>query len=137
MEKLRQEAPEGTVFTGPLSGRELSAAYASGDIFPFTSHTETFGNVLLEAMAAGLPVISPRAGGALESLCEGENGIGYTPGDLQGFTEGIEKLAENCMLRQKLAQGARRYALQQSWDKILGRLVEEYGEVAGKKALAV
>lgn len=137
MEGLRQEAPAGTVFTGVMEGKELACAYASGDIFAFTSPTETFGNVLLEAMASGLPVISPRAGGALESLREGKNGLGFDPGDINGFACGMQKLLENRVYRLKLAQGARDYALQQSWDIIFDRLVDVYFDVAGKNALAV
>lgn len=126
MEELHNEAPGGTVFTGTLQGKELVAAYASGDIFTFPSHTETFGNVLLEAMASGLPVISPRTGGALESLHEDKNGLGFDPGDMHGFANSMQRLVENQTYRLKLAQGARKYAEQQSWDNIFSRLVDEY-----------
>ena len=65
--ECRAGAPAGTIFTGKLTGRALSEAYASADLFAFPSITETFGNVTLEAMACGLPVVAARATGS-ESL---------------------------------------------------------------------
>jgi len=63
------------MFTGFLEGEDLSKAYASADIFLFPSTTETFGNVVLEAMASGLVPLVPDKGGAKEHITHGQNGL--------------------------------------------------------------
>lgn len=131
-ERLKAIGPDNTIFTGMLSGELLSQAYASCDIFTFTSATETFGNVILEAFASGLPVISPRAGGVLESLREGDNAFGYEPGDRKGFAINIERLVKDDSLRLGMSQRARQFALERSWDDIFTRLVNHYRETVSE-----
>ncbi|OGO80582.1 MAG: glycosyl transferase family 1, partial [Clostridiales bacterium GWC2_40_7] len=71
---LKDAAPENVVFPGYLRGKELAAMYASCDAFVFPSSTETFGNVILEAMASGLPVITVDSGGVKDSMLHNYNG---------------------------------------------------------------
>ncbi len=92
-----------TTFVGYLSGNELASAYASGDAFLFPSSTETLGLVLLEAMAAGCPVVCANKGGIQDIISDGENGFLYNPdGENDGATSLIEatkKLLGNAVER--------------------------------------
>ena len=87
---LQEQNLKNIIFTGYKSGRLLQEIYASADIFVFPSRTETFGNVILEAMASGLPVVAAYAGGNKESLMDGFNGLTFAPGD--------EKAMADCIL---------------------------------------
>ena len=75
LEKLFSDT--NTIFTGYLRDKVLSSAYATADAFVFPSANETFGNVVLEAMASGLPVVVPNSGGVLEHVVGFQNGLVY------------------------------------------------------------
>lgn len=97
-----------TVFMGMLHGEELSAAYASADVFVMPSETETLGFVVLEAMASGLPVVAVRAGGIPDVLSKpGQTGFLYESGDLDGASARVAELARNPELRARVGQAAR------------------------------
>ena len=101
------------LFTGYLQGEELQAAYASADLFVFPSATDTFGNVVLEAQASGLPVVVSDAGGPHELMVGGETGAIFPAGDRAKFFQAVQELALN---RERLAQmgrQARAYTLEQ------------------------
>ena len=121
-------------FMGYLRGTRLASAYASADIFVFPSRLETFGLVVVEAMAAGLPVVAARVGGVTEVVREGINGYTFESGDTVGLVQGIRALAED---REKLGwmgQQARACAETQSWDAIMDELIAEYiGLIAGRR----
>src|SRR6185437_4644520 len=102
--KLMPEA----CYTGYLSGTELARAYASSDIFVFPSTTDTFGNVIIEAQAAGLPVIVSDAGGPRELVADGVNGLITKALDVADFTSAIRRLVEDEPLRKKMGTAARR-----------------------------
>ncbi len=109
-------------FAGYRSGDDLADHYAAADIFAFASLTETFGNVVLEAMAAGLPVVAVRAGGVSDIVRQGRTGLLVEPGDPPPkFAEGLIRLIDDIGLRRDLAEAARAYALTQSWDADHGR----------------
>ena len=78
---LRNEVPANVTFAGYREGDELAKLYASADLFFFPSSTETFGNVALEAMASGLPVIGAESGGVKEIVQNGTTGLLCTPKD--------------------------------------------------------
>ncbi|MEA4924102.1 MAG: glycosyltransferase family 1 protein [Syntrophomonadaceae bacterium] len=109
------------IFTGYKTGHELQTIYASSDIFAFPSRTETFGNVILEAMASGLPVVASYAGGIKESLVDGYNGLAFAPGDAKAMADSILQLLVDAKLRQNLAENARKFALERTWDIIFAR----------------
>ncbi len=96
-----------TVFIGYLSGADLSAAYASADVFVFPSAMETFGLVLIEAMAAGLPVVASRLSGIPELVTDGKSGLLAPPGDVAALAAAIRRLHDDPALRQRLGQAAR------------------------------
>lgn len=106
------------VFTGFLRGTELAGAYASADIFLHCSITETFGLVVLESMASGVPVIAREEGGPAETVKEGATGYLTAPHDLEAFVARAQQLATDSSLRTRMAQAARQQALDTTWDNI-------------------
>jgi phosphatidylinositol alpha 1,6-mannosyltransferase len=115
-----------TVFTGFLRGDDLACAYASADLFVFPSSSETFGNVILEAMASGLPVIAPRAGGPVDHVIDGYNGFLFSPNDPEEMIALTRSLVWAPEYAQQIGDNARAYALSQSWEEILDALLDEY-----------
>ena len=126
LETMKGQLPEAE-FTGVLKGEELSRAYASADFFVFPSTTDTFGNVVLEAMSSGLPVIVTNKMGPKEMVEQGSNG--FIINDLQDFCSKIELLGQNEELRQKMGRQAREYALGRSWEAVFDGLIRDYGEI--------
>ena len=91
---------------------------------------ETFGNVILEAMASGMPVVAVRAGGVGDTIQPGTTGLLVEPGDPPNrFAEVVLSLVDQPDRRKAMAAGARSYALSQSWDAIMGRLRDRYQQV--------
>ena len=116
-------------FTGQLHGEALAAAYASADVFAFPSCTETFGLVLLEAMASGLPVLAMRAGGVPDVVDDGQTGLLCDPGEPPAWKEQARRL-RSPDLRRRLAERGRQVALARSWDAAFDRLLADYRELA-------
>ncbi|MCK8816703.1 glycosyltransferase family 1 protein [Natroniella sulfidigena] len=127
-EKLKQDAPNNVTFTGYLTGKKLRKIYATADIFVFPSVTETYGNVVLEAMASGLPVVGIWAGGVKENLIDNYNGLACQENCSQEFTAKLKLLIEKEQLRDKLATNAREYSLSKSWEEVFNKLVADYQE---------
>ena len=128
-EELGTQAPANMTFTGYLSGGRLAEAYAASDLFVFPSPTETFGNVVLESLASGTPVIGAKSGGVQSIISVGETGLLCKPGDVQEFTGAILQLLTNNRLREQMGGAGRNYALTQSWDHILENLIYQYTNV--------
>ena len=117
--------------TGYLSGEALAEAYASSDIFAFPSTTETFGQVVLEAMASQLPVVAFDAEGVRDQIRHGETGFLAPIGDCKAFTQALGMLVDAPELRQCLGLAAQRLAAGRSWDSAMSGLLAMYHEVAG------
>lgn len=120
MKKVLKNLP--VTFTGFLHGDDLTQAYASSDIFIFPSTTDTFGNVVLEAQASGLPVIVTDSGGPKENLINGETGFIVPSGDINGFANAVLKLTNNTALLQKMSQNARDYTKNRSFESAFLKL---------------
>lgn len=118
-----------THFVGYLQGLELASAYASADAFIFPSRTETLGLVLLEAMAAGCPVIAARSGGIPDIVTDGVNGYLFNPKDENGSIAATISLLENREERETLRQNARREAERWGWAAATGQLRRYYQAV--------
>lgn len=129
LKKLKNNAPENVIFTGFKKGLELSKIYASADVFAFPSVTETYGNVVIEAMASGLPVVAVLAGGVKENLLNSYNGLAAENNDVAEFSSKLEELIINDRLRDSLAHNARKYALEKSWDHIFEKMHRSYQKV--------
>ena len=103
------------VFTGYLTGEELATAYASADIFVFPSTTDTFGNVIIEAQASGLPVIVSDAGGPQELVAHSVTGLVTKARDIPDFAAAILSLARDPKKRREMGGKARENVLNRSW----------------------
>ncbi len=115
-----------TRFMGYLKGRELSEAFASADIFTFPSAMETFGLVIVEAMASGLPVVTTLVGGAKDVIQWGETGYAYPVGDVNGFIEGVRAIVSEPGKRQRMGRAARAFAETQTWEATMDEVIEWY-----------
>ena len=120
-------------FMGYLSGDRLSQAYASADIFVFPSRLETFGLVVVEAMAAGLPVVAARVGGVSEIVSEGETGYTFDSGDTKAIVAGIRNIARNPENMRRMGANARAFAETQSWDAIMDEVIEIYASLIAER----
>jgi glycosyltransferase involved in cell wall biosynthesis len=120
-------------FVGYLAGEELASAYASGDAFVFPSSTETLGLVLLEAMAAGCPVVGANRGGIPDIVTDGVNGCLYEPdgpdGGAASLTEATRRLLGDRDQREQLRRHARREAERWSWAGATQQLRGYYRQV--------
>lgn len=126
--ELRRTMPKNTIFTGYKKGHELAQIYASCDIFAFPSSFETFGNVVLESLASGTPVVCVNKGGVLESIKHGENGYIAEAFNVESFTECLENLIDREDLRHKFAQSGRSYAETRSWQAIIDGLMNIFDD---------
>lgn len=124
-----------TNFVGYLGGKELASAYASADAFIFPSRTETLGLVLLEAMAAGCPVVAARSGGIPDIVTDGVNGYLFDPTDEQGAIAATVRLLSHQNERESLRQNARREAERWGWAAATRQLQNYYKSVVGARSL--
>ncbi len=122
-------------FAGYRQGPDLADHYAAGDLFAFSSRTETLGNVVLEAMASGLPVVALRAGGVAETVQSGTTGILVEPDEPpERFAAAICWLIDQADDRRRMAEAARAYAVSQSWESIMAALRARYQSVIEQSA---
>ena len=103
------------VFLGYLTGEPLAKAYASADVFVFPSTTDTFGNVIIEAQASGLPVIVSDLGGPKELVEDGVNGLVTKAHDVDDFARAINRLTGDPKLRARMGEKARQSVVDRSW----------------------
>lgn len=115
-------------FIGYLKGEELAAAYASADGFVYASETETMGNVVLEAMACGQPVVAPNALGIPSLFTDGVSGYLYPPRDLPTAVERTRTLLADDVLRAKIGSAARASIEERNWNCAVKKVREVYAE---------
>lgn len=132
LEGCKQIFPSDTIFTGFLKGIELSQIYASSDIFVCPSSTETFGNVVLEAMASGLPVIGADAGGVGELISHQVTGLKFQQRSIKELTNCMRELIEDFDTRDYLKENGKEFAANRSWEKVFMGLMDIYDEVLDK-----
>jgi glycosyltransferase involved in cell wall biosynthesis len=119
----------GAIFVGYQSGEALSTCYASSDVLVFPSTTETFGNVIVEAMASGIPAITSNVGGCKGSVRDGVTGFITKAKDPEDIAGKIEPLLNNPDLRKQMGWNAHCYAQTQTWERFFGELFASYREV--------
>jgi len=119
---LRERLPRAE-FTGVLKGEELATAYANMDLFVFPSHTDTFGNVVLEALASGVPAIVTPDGGPCTIVREGVTGC-IAPDE--GFASAVAAVLGDAVKHAEMRKAAREYALTASWDSVFEGIYKAY-----------
>jgi phosphatidylinositol alpha 1,6-mannosyltransferase len=125
----RQFEGTGTHFTGYLFGDDLAQAFASADAFMFTGGNETFGQVVQEAMASGLPAIILNQGGIVDLVEHGVTGF-ICPPDPAAFAAAAQTLLDNERLRRQMSSAARTVMEQRPWEAIMAQLEGHYSEAA-------
>ena len=125
---LRQQLPNAE-FTGVLRGRELGRAYANMDLFVFPSHTDTFGNVVLEALASGVPAVVTPDGGPRYIVNDGETGCIATDDQ---FSAAVARIIHDPGLHARMGLAARTYAQSASWDSVFEGVYSTYDEVLAR-----
>lgn len=134
LEKHFADTP--THFVGYLEGQELAAAFASADAFIFPSRTETLGLVLLEAMAAGCPVVAARSGGIPDIVTDGVNGYLFDPTDELGAIVATQRLLDRSEERETLRHNARQEAERWGWPAATRQLQKYYRAIAFAQSVA-
>ena len=126
---LRERLPRAE-FAGVLRGEELAAAYANMDLFVFPSHTDTFGNVVLEALASGVPAIVTLDGGPCTIVRDGETGR-IVPDE--GFAAAAAEVLGDPIKHAEMRHSARAYALTASWDSVFEGVCAAYGPMVTER----
>jgi phosphatidylinositol alpha 1,6-mannosyltransferase len=127
--RLERDLPHAH-FAGYQAGRSLARWYASGDVFIFPSTTETFANVVQEAMASGLPAVVVDRGGPQAVIEPGRSGFVARAHDIGDMADRLQQLLQDRELRRTMALSARRRALSRSWDVVTARMIRQYGRHA-------
>ena len=130
---FEQRMPK-AMFIGHQLGDDLARGLASGDVFLNPSITEAFGNVTLEAMACGLPVVAAVATGATSLVRDRETGTLVEPSDAEGFADAIEAYEKDPELRRRHGDAGLAYAQTMDWDNINSAVVRTYLRVIDKRA---
>jgi glycosyltransferase involved in cell wall biosynthesis/predicted metal-dependent phosphoesterase TrpH len=135
---LRDRLGEHATFVGWLAGEDLARTYASADVFLFASRTDTFGQVVLEAQASGLPVVAVAEGGPTGLISHGVTGL-LAPAAAGALAAAVVELAHNTLLRERLIRSALAGVAGATWEASLGRLADGYrlalGETASRRGL--
>ncbi|MCT2535950.1 glycosyltransferase family 1 protein [Aquibacillus koreensis] len=124
-----QLASSSVTLTGYLHGKDLATVYAASDLFVFPSSTETFGNVVLEALASGTPAIGANAGGVKHIIQHNKNGMLCNPLDTKSFMDAITSLLTDEKKRRHMSENAIIYAQSKTWNHIFHLLLSEYEDV--------
>jgi phosphatidylinositol alpha 1,6-mannosyltransferase len=121
------------VFAGHRTGEELARWYASADVFVLPSTTETLGNVVLEALASGLPSVVVDRGGPQDLIEGGVNGFIARANDPVDIADRLQPLLEDAGLRARAGAAARASARSRDWEEINGQLLASYGAVIAER----
>ncbi|HET9050818.1 MAG TPA: HAD-IB family hydrolase, partial [Candidatus Dormibacteraeota bacterium] len=128
LDELRRIAPPNVRLSGLLEGDDLGDVYSAADVFAFPSPTETFGQVVQEAMASGLPVVGVDAGGVADLVLDGRTGILAEPGG-DAWERGVLTLAGDPAARASLGAAGREAVEPRSWDAVLDSLFLDYARL--------
>jgi glycosyltransferase involved in cell wall biosynthesis len=129
----RYFAGTATYFSGYLEGEELASAYASADLFVLPSQTETLGLVLLEAMAAGCPVVACRAGGVPDAVKDGVTGFLFAPNQPGALVETVQRARNQVGALEAIRVNARQDVERHSWRQATGKLRHHYGHAIDQR----
>jgi glycosyltransferase involved in cell wall biosynthesis/predicted metal-dependent phosphoesterase TrpH len=124
-EALRARLGDDATFLGWLAGEDLARAYAGADAFLFASRTDTFGQVILEAQASGLPVVAVDEGGPSSLIRHGETGL-LAPADADALAESLLSLTRTPLLAQRIRRTALAVVAGRTWEASMGQLAGGY-----------
>ena len=127
--RLRALLPD-AAFLGVLHGDELARAYASLDVFVHTGRHETYCQSAQEALASGVPVVAPRAGGPVDVVDDTVAGFLYEPGDGDELVAHVEHLLARPLLRHRMGVAARHSVRDRTWQAVNELLVSHYRDVS-------
>ncbi|MFF5473291.1 glycosyltransferase family 4 protein [Streptomyces achromogenes] len=131
------EALPGAVFLGRRTGGELARIFASLDLFVHTGPFETFCQTVQEAMASGVPVVAPAAGGPLDLVAHGRTGLLVPPGDATAVQEAVRALAADPARRAAYGAAARASVEGRTWAAVGDQLIDHYDQVLAARRTAV
>ena len=129
-QRVRERVGDGAVPLGWLEGPALARAYARSDVFLFASRTDTFGQVVLEAQASGLPVVAVAEGGPLSLIEDRVSGLLCVP-EARALADAVLELAASPALRDRLASGGLQAVRERTWERALARLGDGYRRALG------
>jgi len=127
LKEMKRLLPD-AIFTGYLVGHDLATAFASCDLFAFPSTTDTFGNVILEAMASGLPCVVSDTGGPCELVEPGQTGAITASQNVDDFTAALQRLIEAPGTRKEMSANARRAVEHRDWSDAAAKFWAMSGE---------
>ncbi|MFF3587938.1 glycosyltransferase family 4 protein [Streptomyces sp. NPDC002387] len=133
---LRSALPE-AAFLGRRTGDELARIFASLDVFVHTGPFETFCQTVQEAMASGVPVVAPAAGGPLDLVAHGQTGLLVPPGDTAAFRDAVQTLVSDRALRHEYGTAARALVEGRTWAAVGDQLIGHYADVLAARRTAV
>lgn len=134
-DECRQRMP-GAVFAGRVDHQTLARLYASSDVFVFPSISETIGNVVLEAMASGLPCVIADGGGSRDFITQGVNGFKCPPNDANAYVEKIRQLLSQPGVHQSVRQAGLQYSSAFNWSDLVGTYFNDVRELALQNYIA-
>lgn len=133
--ELEKQMPE-AVFTGSVPQEELATLYASSEVFVFPSISETYGNVVVEAMACGCPAVIAAGGGSQSHVTDGVNGYLCSPIDADSYVRALRAVIEVEEKKDSLVAGAIAYTRDLDWDVLCARyftevasMIDQHGQV--------
>ncbi|GGY11436.1 GDP-mannose-dependent alpha-mannosyltransferase [Streptomyces djakartensis] len=132
-----EQALPGAVFLGRRTGDDLARVFASLDVFAHTGPFETFCQTVQEAMASGLPVVAPAAGGPLDLITHGHTGLLVPPRDATAVTDAVRALAADPALRAAFGAAGRAAVRGRTWAAVGDRLIGHYANVLAGRRTAV
>lgn len=131
--KACEERMPGAIFTGKIAHSYLSILYASADVFLFPSVSETYGNVVAEAMASGLPCVIADGGGSRDFIEQGVNGFKCSPYDAAHYVAKIELILNNKLFSAQLAAEGLQRSKELSWEQLAQTYFEDVSSLAIKQ----
>ncbi len=135
LEACQRRMPK-AIFTGKVDHEQLSVLYASSDVFLFPSISESYGNVVIEAMASGLPCVIADGGGSRNFIQQGVNGFLCQPNEADDYLDKITMVLEQADLHQKFVAEGLRYSKTFSWDDLADTYFQDLEQIATKAKMS-